>query len=288
MNSKIIPILVANLFAAACASAADTGLVWNGAIGVGARGISRTVTNGDAGKLNEYRDLKDSGLIGILDVQARGDQYYVNIFGENFTRDDQYLNLQGGRYGVFKYQLFDDQLTHNFTMNASSPLSGTGGTNLTGTLPLIAAGATGNAVSTPWANTFDYRNKRESYGGNFEYSNNSPWYVRFDANEVTNKGIRPQSGALGTGSSNGFMEFGAPLDYKTQNLSVDGGYSAKTWHVNFNVLGSKFVNNNDQMNWLNRIEPSSMMGKMSSSALTSDLTFVPVSSVARKKRAWRA
>jgi hypothetical protein len=56
---------------------------------------------------------------------------------------------------------------------------------------------------------------------------------------------------LGTGSGNGLIEFGAPVDYKTQTASLDGGYSSKRGSFSVNVLNSKFSNRNDLMNWTN-------------------------------------
>jgi hypothetical protein len=65
------------------------------------------------------------------------------------------------------------------------------------------------------------------------------------------KGVRPQSGVLGTGSGNGLIEFGAPVDYKTQTASLDGGYSSKRGSFSVNVQNSKFNNNKDLMQWSN-------------------------------------
>src|SRR5712692_3344820 len=119
MNRKLIPCLVGSLFAAAAASAADDEFIWNGSVGVGsrvtsteggarngARGTSATTTAPftgpeDKAKLNEYRDVSD-GLFGHIDLQGSSSQYYFRAFGENLGYDDEYVNLRGGRYSVFK------------------------------------------------------------------------------------------------------------------------------------------------------------------------------------------
>jgi len=44
----------------------------------------------------------------------------------------------------------------------------------------------------------------------------------------------------------------------------------------------------DQMNWLKRMVPTTVIGKMRASALISEVNFVPVSSVVLKNCAWRA
>ena len=64
-------------------------------------------------------------------------------YGENLGRDDQYLDLKGGRYDTFKYRLYSDQLRHNFGSGpgARSPFSGIGGATLTAPFPLPAVPA---------------------------------------------------------------------------------------------------------------------------------------------------
>ncbi len=264
MNRKLIPSLIASLFAATAASAADDEFTWTGSFGIGvrvttekeggarngARATSATTTAPftgprDEAKLYEYRDVSD-GTIGNIDLQGSSSRYYVRFFGENIGLDDQYLNLRGGRYSIFKYQLYDDKMPHNLSWNALTPLSGTGGTLLTG-----PGGAYPPAQDPSTWNQFNYGLQRNVYGGNFEFTNNSPWHIRTDYNENTMQGIRPQSGRLGTSSSNGMIEFGAPVDYKTKNLSLDGGYSTKRGSFSMNVLNSKFSNSNDLMQWTN-------------------------------------
>ena len=48
-----------------------------------------------------------------------------------------FLDFKGGKYGVFKYQLYDNELRHNFGngFGARSPYSGIGGTILTAVFP---------------------------------------------------------------------------------------------------------------------------------------------------------
>ena len=155
MNTKLklIPLLVANLFAVTAVSAADDEFTWSGTVEAGARGISSDgdTRNGarsggipptpantvpfegprDNAKFIEYRDLKHDGLIGDFDIRGNNNRYYVNLFGENIARDDMYLNAQGGQYGVFKYRLYDDKMVHNFSSNALTPFVGVGSNTLT-------------------------------------------------------------------------------------------------------------------------------------------------------------
>jgi MtrB/PioB family decaheme-associated outer membrane protein len=242
MKPRLISILVANIIvASAPLFAADGGMEWSGSASVGARHVDDKAA--DPSKLNEYRDL-DSGVIGGFEVRGRGDTYYLNGYGENLGRDDQYLDLKGGIYGTLKYRLYSDELRHNFGSGpgARSPFSGIGSPVLTATLP--------NANPATW-NTFDHSYRRRDWGGMAEWQTASPWYIRGEANEVTRKGINVFGGAQGTSPGNGFMDLPSPIDYKTRNYSAEGGYSTKRTHVAVNVLHSKFSNDNEVLRWTN-------------------------------------
>ena len=68
----------------------------------------------------------------------------------------------------------------------------------------------------------------------------SPWFIRADYTEVEMSGVRPQSGQLGTGSGNGLIEFGAPVDYKTKHTTLEAGYTGETWNVKLGFFDSQF------------------------------------------------
>ena len=244
MRPKLMSILVANLLAAApLAYAADGDVQWSGSVSAGARNVDDKAT--DPSKLNEYRDL-GSGTSGIggFELRGRGDRYYSNIYGENLGRDDQYLDLKGGSYGVFKYRLYSDELRHNFGSGpgALSPFSGIGGSTLTTTLPRPAVAA--------W-NTFDHSYKRQNLGGMAEWQATSPWYFRTEANEVKREGINVFGGANGTSPGNGFTDLPSPISYTTRNYSAEAGYSARRGHFAVNLAHSTFINDNDVLRWNN-------------------------------------
>lgn len=254
MKSRLIPILVANLFAVSAVLAADGDGKFDlsGSVSVGGRFINDSAANG--AKLNEYRDLGSDSAIGNISVQGRGDRYYLNFFGENFGLDDFYGDLKGGQYGVFKYGLYGNNLRHNLSwgpVGGQTFYSGVGTNSLTyATAPLVLP-STDTATWTP----FNYQLRREDYGGFFEFTNNSPWYFRADANEVTRKGVRPiGSNQVGLVA---LVELAAPVDYKTKNWSAEGGYSSKRGMFSLNYLQSEFTNGAQFFNWRN---PGVMQG----------------------------
>jgi MtrB/PioB family decaheme-associated outer membrane protein len=248
MKNRPLSILIANLLAApALALAADGGMEYTGSVSIGARSVNDKTQ--DPSKLNEYRDLDGGAVLGGFELRGRGNNYFLNGFGENLGLDDQYLDLKGGKYGAFRYQLYLNDLRHNFGSGpgARSPFAGVGGATLTA--PSIAGGFNTNPAT--W-NTFDDSYKRRDWGGMFEYQSGSPWYIRAEANEVKRSGINVIAAANGMSPGNGFTDLPAPIDFSTKNYTAEVGYSTKTAHVAANLLYSKFDNGNELLSWSNR------------------------------------
>ncbi len=264
MRTKLIAIAVASLFANGAAWAQYDSFVWSGSAEAGGRGVNTDggTRNGafglypgaavqpftgpaDEAKANEYQNL-DNGVIGILDVRGSSKNYYMKFFGENFGRDDQYVEARGGGYDVFKAIVYQDRMPHNLSWNALTPLW-----NSWSNLQQGPAGTYPPARDPSTWNTFDYGLQRNTTGGAVEISARSPFFFRADYNEVETTGSRPQSGQLGTGSGNGLIEFGAPVEYKTKNALFEGGYTARAWNVKIAYLDSKFSNSIDTMQWTN-------------------------------------
>ena len=243
MKRTLLSALVANAFLAAPAAAQEA-MEWSGSVSAGVRNVDSDAQ--DPSKLNEYRDLQEgnSGIFGF-ELRGRSDQNYFNAYGENLGRDDQYLDLNGGRYNTFKYRLYSDQLQHNFGSGpgALSPFSGIGGATLTAPSPLPAA---------PLWGTFDHSYKRRDIGGMFELQKTSPWYFRVEANEVRRDGINVYAGANGTSPGNGFTDLPSPIDWLTRNYSAEVGYSTRRAHFAVNLSHSTFENENDVLLWSNR------------------------------------
>ena len=224
-------------------AAAQDAMEWSGSVSAGARGVDSDAK--DPSKLNEYRDLEEgtSGIFGF-ELRGRGRDNYFNAYGENLGRDDQYLDLRGGRYNVFRYRLYSDQLRHNFGSGpgALSPFAGIGDSTITATLP--------NPNVATWG-SFDHSYKRRDTGGMAEWQAATPWYFRVDANEVRREGVNVFAGANGTSPGNGFTDLPSPIEYKTQNLALEGGHSTKRSHFAVNLSYSTFANENEVLRWSN-------------------------------------
>ena len=241
MKKKLISILIANLFVAAPAFAQSDGFKVEGTVNLG--GIANSDTTNDAAKMNDIRDLTDGALFG-WDVKGRGKDYWLDFFGENIGRDDQYVDLKGGMYGRFKYRLYSDSLTRNFLFGGKTPYTGAGTSNVTASgFPLLDV--------SKW-NSLDVAYDRRNDGGLFELgSGNSPWYLRVEGNQVTQSGTKMGSSSQGTSPGNGYVDLALPTEYTTKNWSLEGGYNTKTMHFAASWMTSKFDTDNTSVGWTN-------------------------------------
>src|SRR3982751_4749161 len=187
MSKKVLYTLIASLFAAAPALAADAPdpFIAQGEVSLGAITTSTSDTP-DGAKLHEYRDLSNGALSEIF-ARGRSGNNWFDFYGENFGRDDQYITARGGIYGTFKFKLWSDSLRHEFLNNGLVPYSGSGGNVLSGTFPA--------PNTSTWA-PVNIGYKRTDNGGYVERQRDAPWYGRVDANEVKFDGTRLTSGAL--------------------------------------------------------------------------------------------
>ncbi len=257
MKRRLLPILIANLLAAPVALAqeglkpgatAPEGLKWKWTGNIGIGGIYTDDSSRNPWKLFEYRDL-DSGVLSNIELRGRGERDYLDFFAENIGREDMFIDLRGGRYNVFKYQLYGDWLQHNLSFGpdgARTPYAGFGTSTLSAAFPQL------NSNVPPW-NSFDFETKSRVLGGNFEFSNIyvSPWYARVDANEVRTKGINVASAANGTSPGNGFVDLPSPVDQLNRSVALEGGYATTQGNFGVNFLYSKFTNDDPLLRWTN-------------------------------------
>jgi hypothetical protein len=262
MRVKLIAIVVAGLFAQS--AYADENFVWGGSVEAGGRGtnIDGANVNGAYGtttplqwipftgppsdaKAQEYQDIR-SAPIGVIDIRGASRAYYLRAFGEEFGRDDQFINIVGGGYDVWKASFYNNNIPHNYSFNALTPLQNSGTTFMPN-----PGGVYPPAQNPNNYNYFNYGTQRNTWGGNAEFSGKTPWFVRADYNEVLTNGTKPGSAQLGTGSGNGMIELGMPVNYKTQNATLEGGYNSKQYGFKLAFLDSKFTDGNDTAQWTN-------------------------------------
>jgi MtrB/PioB family decaheme-associated outer membrane protein len=240
MHKKLRALLIANVILAAPAFAQSDEFAVHGSVSLGGMHVDDGDAR-DASKLNEYRDLS-SGLMSGFDLKGRGNRWWLDAFGENLGRDDQYLTLRGGQYDLFKFRLYSDALKHNFLFDGITPYAGAGSTTNTATFPRLD--------TSTW-NSLDVGYKRRDNGGYFEFQGLAPWYFRADANQVTSSGTKLGANAQGTSPTNGFVDLAFPVEYRTRNATFEAGYNTKTIHAALAWMTSRFDDANESFTWTN-------------------------------------
>lgn len=250
MKAKFLFLLIASMFAVpGMLLAQDEGETRvEGSFSVG--GIGSGLTSQDSSKAGEYRDLSD-GAFGVFEYRSRSSRFFHDGYGENLGRDDMFIQFRGGMYNEFKYSVRGDWLTHNFGFGpdgARTPYINSGASNLTlfSNVPAELA----NSTVAPWR-SFDYAIKRRNIGGTFEFSHGSPWYFLLETDQAKQDGISNYAVALGTSPGNGFTDVLYPVDYRTYNVLLEGGYQTPRGHASVSVLQSDFENDHSLLNFQN-------------------------------------
>jgi MtrB/PioB family decaheme-associated outer membrane protein len=240
MNRTQLSVVIAALFAASSALAQEADpFLSKGQVEAG--GIVTDSSTKDASKFQEYQDL-NNGMLSNAAVQGRNKSSWINFYGENFGRDDMYIDLRGGMYDVFKARAYTNWLPHNFLFNGATPYAGSGGNALTATFP--------QANPSTW-NGLNLGYERKDTGGYFEWQQNSPWYVRVDGNQIKFNGTKVGSASNGSSPGNGYVDLALPVQTETNTASVEGGYASRTLTVSASYLTSNFGNENQTVSWNN-------------------------------------
>jgi MtrB/PioB family decaheme-associated outer membrane protein len=243
MNRKLIAVLIANLFAAPVVLA-QSDFKLDGNVGLGGLYSSDSSTK-DRAKLEEYQDLSD-GAAGYFGLRGRSSTYAIDGYGENIGRDDMFVGFTGGHYNLFNYNVYSNWLTHNYGFGPATrtPYVNPGSANMTAPFPSF------NTNVPPWTG-YDASVERRDTGAGFGWQSLSPWYARVDFNQVQKDGNYLYSASNGTSPGNGFVDLAAPIDYKTNNLNLEGGYASRDIVASVSALWSKFDNANETFSWTN-------------------------------------
>ena len=134
--------------------------------------------NGSKAKFNEYGDIQN-GLYGDIKIKYDDNKYYVDFDSRNLFYDTQSYDLEGGKWGAFKFNIDYNEIPHNFTYDARTLYSGAGTNNLTYTPNPPSAYLPNTGIGT-W-NTFDYSTKRKNLGAGFKLDVFKPFFLDFSA-----------------------------------------------------------------------------------------------------------
>jgi MtrB/PioB family decaheme-associated outer membrane protein len=201
-----------------------------------------THINGNKAKFNEYRDIRD-GVYGEIKAKYDEDKYYVDFYSRDMFYDTQRYDLEGGKWGAFKFNVGFNEIPHNFTYDARTFYSGVGTTNLT--YPTHPP-----STDTSTWNPFDYSTRRKNYNAGFKLDLLKPFFLDFSAARDEQTGIFP-IGVAGTTPGGIGIELPEPIDYRTDSVNVLAGYARNPLFLSLGYFYSSFDNSNTSLNFRN-------------------------------------
>ncbi len=180
------PLYAALLVAVpAFAQTAQEPFVSTGQVSLG--GIVTDTSGKDLSKFMQYQDLSD-GVLSSIGFVGRDDKRWIDAYGENLGRDDMYINVRGGIYGLFSARVYTNWMPHNLLSNGLTPFTGAGTSNLAATFP--------SPDPSSWL-PLDLGFQRKDTGGSFEWKAQSPGTSA--STPITSRAAAPTSDPPPTG-----------------------------------------------------------------------------------------
>jgi MtrB/PioB family decaheme-associated outer membrane protein len=180
--------------------------------------------NGNEAKFNEYSDEK-TGIYGNIGLDYQKENYFLRFGAGDIGYDTQKYMIDGGMWGKFKYNMFYTEIPHNVKLDARTYFNGIGNSSLDGdaTDPLAT-----------WSK-FDYTTERKRYGAGLKLEMLKPFFIDVEVMREEKNGNKVAGG--------GFQhEVPEPVDYLTDSLGVEAGYSKKPFYASLSYFVSKFDN----------------------------------------------
>ncbi|MCX5835272.1 MAG: MtrB/PioB family decaheme-associated outer membrane protein [Deltaproteobacteria bacterium] len=220
-----------------------------------------TDIDGNRAKFNEYRDNRE-GIGAYIGAEGRyeTEEYYMHGEAGNIGYRDQQYRIEGGKWGRFGLDLYYDQIPHNFTEDAKTFYSKPGSNHL-----IYPTQPPSTNINT-W-NSFDYDVMRKKYGGGIKMEMLKPFFFNVSANRENRTGTYP-FGAAGTTPGGIAIELPAPIDYTTDAVTFQAGYSKNPLLMSLSYFYSTFDNDNNNLYFRNPANAAT-------AALTDALTLPP-------------
>ncbi|QWR77732.1 MtrB/PioB family outer membrane beta-barrel protein [Candidatus Magnetomonas plexicatena] len=200
--------------------------------------------SGNMSKYNEYKDTNKTNFFGDIKLKYDDDKYWFYLKAEDIGYDTQHYKLEGGIYGIVKYNLEYNEMPHNYSLGDRTIYSGAGSNNLT------TISGFSKTPQSRW-NTIDYSIDRQLYGGGVRLDAIKPFYVEFSTTRETRSGTRPISVTNSNGSSGPVTEFPQPIDYITESVKGEAGYITRPLFASVYLQYTDFTNNNTEMYFQN-------------------------------------
>src|SRR5882672_10973759 len=185
----------------------------------------------------EYGDLSAGPVISNAGFLAENHEtaYYVSANVGNVARDDQYYQVNFGKYGVFNSTLFYDSIPHVFSTDSKILWNGAGTGQLTLPSGLTPGASTAAQVQTAFSAVApgEVKLTREKAGVAVSYMPSDEYELFFRVSNEWRKGDRGFGATFGMPNQAGATELVEPIDYRT--LDVSGGLRFKGEEIQANI-----------------------------------------------------
>jgi MtrB/PioB family decaheme-associated outer membrane protein len=241
----------------------------------------------DSAKFEQYRDVPDGLTVPRFNLsweQSKdlfGGGTWFELDAVDVVQKDQRLNLAFGSRGLWKGELSWSENPRRFgeTAQMLHSYQGAGVFTLVDSLQSAyeAGGAVGPRTSPappdPWrgqtitrgvwdpgtkgailrdalgqAPEIDVGYQRRTGAARFEFTPTKEWRIGVAAERQTRNGTKPQSQSFGFAA---VTELAAPVDWKTDNLTLSTEYMRDLWVLGASYLWSSFDNDQDTLEWDN-------------------------------------
>jgi hypothetical protein len=205
--------------------------------------LAEFVVNADphSAKFEEFRDVRDGAVTGV-EAHYRDRDYYLNAVGRELGRDDEDLNIEGGRSGKYILSFYDDETPHNYDFGAKSLYSGVGTgvlsisdsirTDIQNSTSLDDADAKLTNYVNQEAQSVNLRLEREKIGGDVTLLATYPWLIKVGGSDESRNGERPWSASFGFSD---FVEIPWAVDYDTHEAHITAEWTKPESRIYFNA-----------------------------------------------------
>jgi MtrB/PioB family decaheme-associated outer membrane protein len=234
---------------------------------------------GNAGNRNslyrQYRDPKSGLGLAYLSLFAidEADAKYIEAYGGDVGRKDQYYGVLFGRYNDYKVRLSYDETPHFFS-NANSYWQGLGSNNLTLPPSLTPGLSTPQQVQAAVANGSGSSIEliRKKFAGRLDYTLTDTLKAYASYTYEKRSGDRPFTAGMffpiqiGPFNIGGINEMAEPIDYQTHDVAIGIQHAGVLTQWNIMATGSLFRNSNPALTWQNPFDVGSVIPGVDNSA----------------------
>jgi len=217
-----------------------------------------------------YKDVANGGYLRYFDLNAEQESTasFLETYGGEVGRTDQFYSLQFGRYNAWQVNAFFDEIPTVYSTTYRSLWNGMGSGNVT--LSTLTPGGSPSfsqtqadilaALATTPPSTVGIT--RKTGGVRFDRNLDENWKLYASYTNQNREGSRPFGMVFGGGDGGGNIDVTEAIDYNTHDILAGLQYNDPQTNFNLQLSGSLFRNGIDTMSVENplTIAPSGIQG----------------------------